>query len=99
MSYINADETLPPELIIELQKYVQGALVYVPRPDNKRLAWGTKSGIRSQLEERNRDIRAKKALGSTIDSLAEEYSLSPDAIRKVLYRKPRADTVPRSAAS
>ena len=33
MSYVNAAECLPPELISELQKYVQGGLLYVPRPD------------------------------------------------------------------
>lgn len=86
MSYINADESLPPELIAELQKYVQGALVYVPRPENERLAWGLKSGLRAQLEARNHEIRSKKALGRTIDQLADEYALSPDGIRKVLYR-------------
>ena len=29
MSYLNANELLPPELLKELQSYVQGALVYV----------------------------------------------------------------------
>jgi len=86
MSYINADDRLPPELIAELQKYVQGALVYVPRPENERVAWGIKSGLRAQLEARNSEIRSKKASGVTIDQLADEYALSPDGIRKVLYR-------------
>ena len=87
MSYINAAECLPPELIGELQKYVQGTLLYVPRSDPEPAAWGCRSGARSRLEARNCEIRSKKIAGRTIDHLADEYSLSPDAIRKILYRK------------
>lgn len=87
MSYVNADEYLPQELINELQKYVQGALVYVPKADKQRIPWGQNSGIRHELEIRNAEIRAKKAQGQTIERLADEYALSVDGIRKVLYRK------------
>jgi Mor family transcriptional regulator len=87
MSYVNAAECLPPELISELQKYVQGGLLYVPRSEAQPLPWGCKSGARVRLEARNLEIRTKKTEGRTIDALAEEYSLSPDAIRKILYRK------------
>lgn len=87
MSYINAAECLPPELISELQKYVQGGLLYVPRQDATPLPWGCKSGARSRLEARNLEIKGKKSEGRTIEALADEYSLSPDAIRKILYRK------------
>ncbi len=37
MSYLKVEEALPPELLREIQKYVQGSLVYIPRPDNQRL--------------------------------------------------------------
>ena len=87
MSYVNAVECLPPELISELQKYVQGGLLYVPRPEAQAAPWGCRSGARSRLEARNHEIRSKKTAGLTIERLADEYSLSPDAIRKILYRK------------
>ena len=87
MSYINAVECLPPELVIELQKYVQGGLLYIPRPETAPVAWGCRSGARSRLEARNQEIRTKKTAGLTIDRLADEYRLSADAIRKILYRK------------
>jgi Mor family transcriptional regulator len=90
MSYVNAAECLPPELIGELQKYVQGALVYIPRSDPDPLPWGCRSGARSRLQARNLEIVRKKQAGRTIDQLAEEYHLSSDAIRKVLYAKPAA---------
>ena len=85
MPYLNADGVLPPELLSEIQKYVQGALVYVPRQGTERLGWGHKNGTRAELDKRNTAIRAAKAGGRTIDDLADEYCLSADGIRKILY--------------
>ncbi len=85
MPYLNADGVLPPELLSEIQKYVQGALVYVPRQGTERLGWGHKNGTRAELDKRNTAIRAAKAGGRTIDDLADEYCLSVDGIRKILY--------------
>ena len=86
MSYINADTLLPPDLLREVQKYVQGSLVYIPRPRERRLGWGLKNGAREALDRRNASIRAEKAAGHGVDELADRYGLSPDGIRKVLYK-------------
>ncbi len=91
MPYINADTLLPPDLVREIQKYVQGSLVYIPRPRERRLGWGIKNGARENLDRRNDSIRARKAAGCRIEELADEYGLSPDGIRKVLYRRGRRD--------
>lgn len=86
MSYINADELLPPELLRKVQSYVQGSLVYIPREDGeKRRSWGARSGARESFDRRNAEIRAAKAQGKKIDDLADEYGLSPGGIRKILY--------------
>jgi Mor family transcriptional regulator len=85
MPYINADDLLPPELLREVQKYVQGSLVYIPRPETLHLGWGHKNGTRDMLDARNEAIRSARAAGRRIDELADEYNLSPDGIRKVLY--------------
>jgi hypothetical protein len=85
MPYLNADGVLPPELLTEIQKYVQGALVYVPRRGPERLGWGRRNGTRAELDRRNAAIRQAKAGGRTIDQLADEYCLSSDGIRKILY--------------
>jgi hypothetical protein len=86
-SYMKAEETLPPELLIEIQKYVQGTLIYIPRLPDEKLGWGHKNGTRQVLDQRDDAIRAAKALGNTIEQLADEYALSADAIRKILYRR------------
>lgn len=85
MSYLNADELLPPELLLEVQSYIQGSLVYIPRQGEKRLGWGARSGARDIFDKRNAAIREAKARGRTIDELADEYALSPGGIRKILY--------------
>ncbi len=86
MSYINADSLLPPDLLKEVQTYVQGSLVYIPRENGeKRLEWGSRSGARKSFDERNTEIKAAKAQGRRIDDLADEYGLSPGGIRKILY--------------
>lgn len=85
MPYLNADGVLPPELLRELQKYVQGTLVYVPKSTPERLGWGHRNGTRAELDRRNKAIREAKAGGRTIDQLADDYCLSTDGIRKILY--------------
>ncbi|MBL8968152.1 MAG: hypothetical protein JNG85_14190 [Spirochaetaceae bacterium] len=85
MSYLNADALLPPELLREVQKYVRGSLIYIPQEESARLGWGSKSGAREAIDRRNAAIRAAKAEGRRIDDLADEYGLSADGIRKVLY--------------
>ncbi len=85
MSYIKADELLPPRLIKEIQKYIQGTQIYIPQAAKKRLGWGEKNGTRAKLDDRNSRIRALKKSGRTIEELAEMHNLSEDSIRKILY--------------
>lgn len=40
MSYVNADEVLPEDLIREIQKYVDGKVLYIPRRSEKAMGWG-----------------------------------------------------------
>lgn len=85
MPYIKANELLPPELLQEVQKYVQGSLMYIPRAAENRMGWGELSGARENFDRRNAAIRTAKAEGKRIDDLAEEFGLSSDGIRKILY--------------
>lgn len=42
MKYVNAMEVLPKELISEIQKYVEGNIIYIPNKSGKRTRWGEK---------------------------------------------------------
>ena len=86
MKYRNASEILPDELLKELQKYAPGEILYVPS-DKVRKKWGADTGARRFYEQRNEEIRHKYFnLKLTIDALCEEYNLSDDTVRKIIYR-------------
>lgn len=87
MKYINADIILPEELLKEVQKYVQGGMVYIPKPEGLRKKWGENSGSRVYLKKRNLEIRQLFASGATIDQLSSRFCLSCDSIKKIVYTK------------
>ncbi|MBS4220099.1 hypothetical protein KHA96_17440 [Bacillus sp. FJAT-49711] len=87
MKYIKAQAVFPKELLKEIQKYVQGEMVYIPNPDGVRKQWGEDSGYREFLRQRNATIRQRFSEGSTIDQLTIQYSLSYDSIKKIVYSK------------
>lgn len=86
MKYENAGEVLPEELLKEIQKYAAGKLLYIPKGKEKK-GWGETSGYRDRLQRRNVMIRNKYANGMTVSELADEYFLSLDSIKKIIYSK------------
>ncbi len=86
MSYINAEKVLPVRLIEEIRSYTGDGLIYIPPDRSVRREWGSKTGAKQMLEARNNEIRTKKENGMTVSSLAEEYNLSEDTIKHILYR-------------
>ncbi|MGM7682530.1 CD3324 family protein [Cytobacillus sp. Hm23] len=87
MKYINANNVLPEQLILEIQKYVQGQVVYIPNTEGARKKWGENSGNREYLNCRNKKICEEFNTGITIDDLAEKYCLSVYSIKKIVYSK------------
>ncbi|MED3562474.1 CD3324 family protein [Bacillus xiapuensis] len=87
MKYINASKVLPEKLIVEIQKYVQGETLYIPKPETEYKKWGTLSGGRQLLDYRNSAIKNSFSNGSSIHQLAEEHYLSTDTIKKIVYSK------------
>ncbi|KGE71021.1 CD3324 family protein [Spirochaeta lutea] len=85
MSYRNAKTILPKDLLQEIQKYIQGEQIYIPRRSGEKLGWGMKNGSRPMIAERNREIRRLKSQGMSLSELADSFSLSTDSIRKIVY--------------
>jgi Mor family transcriptional regulator len=85
LKYINANKVLPEKLIVEIQKYVQGGTIYIPKQETEYQKWGTSSGGRRLLDHRNAAITASFISGSSIQQLAEEYYLSTETIKKIIY--------------
>ncbi len=85
MKYINAAEVLPETLLKELQSYVDGELLYIPKVSAKK-EWGTANGSRLFYEERNKEIRKLFQEGCSVDLLSEQYGLVYSTIKNIIYR-------------
>lgn len=77
---------LPTELIEQIQEYVDGETVYIPRKSSERRKWGESSGSNESLDERNAEIYRKYKNGESVKSLAEEYYISKQGIYKILTK-------------
>ena len=87
MAYIKANAILPEKLISEIQKYVQGETIYIPKTNTTHQKWGVRSGTRKMIDERNLAIKMAFEKNRTIEQLADDYHLSIETIKKIVYSK------------
>ena len=85
MSYVNAESVLPEKLVKEIQKYIDGQLIYISRKSENSLLWGEKNGTKEKLAERNQMIVNRYYSGQTIAELSEVYFLSEKRIRGIIH--------------
>lgn len=85
MKYKNASDILPDELLREVQKYIAGEALYIPKDENRK-KWGESSGARKFFTQRNEEIKNKFFHKVSIEELAKEYYLSVETIRKIVYK-------------
>ena len=85
MKYRKANEVLPDDLLKEVQKYVDGEALYFPKK-KERKKWGESTGAKNYYKQRNREIREKFIGETTVESLADQYGLSIESIRKIVYQ-------------
>lgn len=86
MSYKNAINILPENLLSDIQKYFNGGIIYIPKASEKA-GWGELSGSRKDIDNRNINIRELFNSGIKITKLAKEYFLSEETIKKIVYSK------------
>lgn len=87
MKYKNAAEILPDELLQEVQKYINGDILYVPKATPKK-EWGIASGSRRYYTERNLEIKKLFQQGISIQQLANRYGLAYSTVKRILYQQP-----------
>lgn len=85
MGYKNRTK-LPTELIEQIQEYVDGETLYIPRKSSKRKKWGENTGTGQSLDERNAEIFRKYKSGISVKELSEEYYISKQGIYKILTK-------------
>lgn len=86
MGYKRAVDMLPLELILQIQKYVDGESIYIPRAAGKERKWGESTDTRLTLDLRNKEIYHKYISGVRVQRLAEEYHISTQGIYKILSK-------------
>lgn len=86
MKYMNAAEILPSGLLQEIQYYIEGELLYIPKSESKQ-EWGAVSGSKRFYSERNSRIRELFYGGMPVEELAEKFGLSDSTIKKIIYQK------------
>ncbi len=84
ISYINAEEVLPKELLEQIREYIEGEAIYIPKSADKRKEWGQKTGTRAEYDRRNCEIVREYKCGQSVTHLAEKYCLCQDSIRKII---------------
>jgi Mor family transcriptional regulator len=87
MKYVKAESVLPQSLLKEIQKYVEGETLYIPKRKAEYRKWGSRSGSRRIIDERNAKIKAAFSNGKSIYDLAREHYLSSETIKKIVYKK------------
>ena len=87
MSYIKAEEILPEDLIRQIQKYVDGVYIYIPRKPGTRHPWGQETDYKAELKARNDRIRNDFASDEGVNALSRKYHLSEKSIRRILRKQ------------
>ena len=85
--YLRASDILQEELLREIQRYIEGETLYIPKRANSRAHWGERNGSRSELRRRNEEICLKFENGVVLETLAKNYCLSLETIKKIVYQK------------
>jgi Mor family transcriptional regulator len=86
LNYKKGIDVLPARLIQEIQEYVEGSLVYIPKKSSKA-GWGYVSGARQLIDKRNKKIISLFNQGESIIDLANQFHLGEDTIKKIVYGK------------
>lgn len=90
MKYKNAKDVLPKELLREVKKYAAGSLLYIPSEEAEHLDSQMKRSLtdfKQNLMVRNQRIYNEYLAGKSITELADEYYLSLDTVKKMVYGK------------
>jgi len=49
MKYIKAQQVFPESLLVEIQKYIQGEYVYIPKAPDNHNEWGASTDTKTVL--------------------------------------------------
>lgn len=87
LGYNNGKQILPIELIKQIQQYVDGKSIYIPKREETVKCWGQNTDTKMFLNRRNIEIYQKYLNGCRVVDLAQEYHISTQGIYKILSKQ------------
>ena len=86
MKYKKAQDILPQYMIYDLQQYIEGGYLYIPKKEENKKSWGENTNTKKELNKRNKEIAKKRRNGKSIQDLAKEYFLTEYSIRRIIKK-------------
>lgn len=86
MGYLNGKVLLPNNLLAEIQEYIDGEYLYIPRKECNKRAWGSNSQSKQYTFSRNQEIFKKYLSGISAVQLADKYYLSIKTIYGIIAK-------------
>ncbi|MCH5251491.1 MAG: hypothetical protein J1F22_00835 [Lachnospiraceae bacterium] len=87
MSYKNAKDVLPRDLLEEVQRYVCGECLYIPQKEEDKRSWGAMTATKKLLRDRNQAIFREYQKGVRVSELADKYFLSVKSIQRIIHER------------
>ena len=86
MSYVKATDVLPEEVLVLIQKYIEGEYLYIPKKECNRKTWGETTKSKEKTSARNADIYKIYKEGVSAKVLSEMYYLSLKSIQRIIFK-------------
>ncbi len=87
MRYLKANQILPENVLEQVQQYIDGACLYIPRKPGDKREWGAGTATRDELAARNRMIYTEHQSGASTQELARQYFLSEKSIQRIIRQQ------------
>lgn len=82
MSYQNTIYLLPKDLLEQIQEYIDGRVVYIPKKESNKKHWGENTDTKQVLESRNNQICLDFHSGMSIQELSNKYFLTKKVFKE-----------------
>ena len=85
MSYLNARDIFPDEILKTIQSYMDGEYIYIPKKDENKKAWGELTQIKEEFLIRNIGIYEEYLTGISIEILAKKIICHQNLYKELFY--------------
>lgn len=87
MNYISAKDVLPIEIIKQIQYYVDGQIIYIPKSEPKKKGRKVDTLAKRELSIRNTNIYMEYISGLSIKQLSQKYFLVEKSIQRIIRQE------------